>query len=133
MSTTDSTSSNNTAAIVGGVVAVILIIAVAFVIVAVAALIILNRRCGQFPVTKTEEHKMTELPASTAIATTTNEAYEMMKHEGGVAGDNEYVELPAGSPPPTSPEGDYENPHPPSDQPPQATPTFNNVGGDGND
>ena len=71
-------------------------------------------------------HKMTELPASTAMA------YEMMKHEGGVAGDNKYVELPTGSPP-TSPEGDYENPHPPSDQPPQATPTYSNVGGDGKD
>ena len=81
-------------------------------------------------------HKMTELPASTAIATTTNEAYEMTKHEGGVTGDNVYVELPTGSPPPTSPEGDYENPRPPSDQPqplPQATPTYSNVSGDGND
>ena len=81
-------------------------------------------------------HKMTELPASTAIATTTNEAYGMIKHEEGVAGDNEYVALPVGSPPHTSPEGDYKNPHPPSDQPqplPQATPTYNNVGGDGKD
>ena len=83
---------------------------------------------------------MTELPASTAIATTTNEAYGMMKHEGGVSGDYDYAqyavidELSARSPPPTSPEGDYENPRPPSDQPhplPQATPTYNNVGGDG--
>ena len=81
---------------------------------------------------------MTELPASTAIATTTNEAYDnMMKHGEGVAGDYDYAvidELSARSPPPTSPEGDYENPRPPSDQPhplPQATPTYNNVGGDG--
>ena len=77
-------------------------------------------------------HKMTELPASTAMATAASEAYGMMKHEGEVEGDNEYVELPA----PPSPEGDYENPHPPSDQPqplPQATPTYSNVSGDGND
>ena len=82
-------------------------------------------------------HKMTELPASTAMATTTNEAYEMMKHGEGVVGDYDYAvidELPTGSPPPTSTEGDYENPLPPSDQPhplPQATPTYSNVGGDG--
>ena len=70
-------------------------------------------------------HKMIELPASTAIATTTNEAYGMMKHGEGVAGDYDYAVIDELPPPPTSTEGDYENPRPPSDQPhplPQATP-----------
>ena len=75
---------------------------------------------------------MTNLTGSVAIATTTNEAYEMMKYEGGVAGDYDYAaidELPV-SPPPTSPESAYENPLPPH-PPPEATPTYRNVGGDG--
>ena len=77
---------------------------------------------------------MTDLTASAAIATTTNEAYGMMKHEGGVAGDYDYAaidELPVSSPPPTSPECAYENPLPPPYLLPEATPTYKNVSMDG--
>ena len=79
---------------------------------------------------------MTALPASTAIATATNEAYGMMKHGEGVVGDYDYAVIDELPPPPTSTEGDNENPRPLSDQPqplPQATPTYSNVGGDGKD